>query len=125
MGIGKWFKKKGEVIGKAIKKGQMKRGKKDCLKKKNKYGENPYDGGCSIERQIHYGIRPESDRPKTTAQKIENFKNALTPIRVQEKSKKEDTADKQTKGVKSGNPQQTKGVKSGNPQQTKGIKNGK
>jgi len=111
MGVGKWFKKKIQGIGKEIKAGRDRRGKRDCLKRKEKYGEKYLSGGCTIETQIKYGIRPESDRPRTQEQKLESFKRILKVSR-------------RDKGVKSGNPQQTKGVKSGNPQETKGIKNG-
>ena len=107
----------GKKIRDAYKKHDFNRGKRKCLRKKAKHGHSSI-GGCSNEAQIHYGIRPESDRPKTKEQlrkeHIEKWKRIL-------KGAKRGPA-KQTKGVKSGNPQQTKGVNRGNTTETKGSK---
>ena len=118
MGVGKWFKKAAKSIDKEMHAGAFRRGKRDCLRRKKRNGEQYLSGGCTIETQIHYGIRPESDRPKTQEQKIAKFKQILKGAR------RDKPTAKQTKGVKSGNPQQTKGVKNGNTTETKGMKNG-
>ncbi len=89
MGIGK-------KIRDAIKKGKMKRGKRECLRRKEKHGESVLTGGCSIERQIFFGIRPESDRPKkvTIKQARENYRKRMTAMRLQETSKNKKTRRK-------------------------------
>ena len=107
----------GKKIRDAYKKHDFNRGKRKCLRKKAKHGDSSI-GGCSIEAQIHYGIRPESDRPKTKEQKLESFKKILKGAR------RDKPTAKQTKGVKSGTTTETKGVKRGNTTETKGIKNG-
>ena len=106
----------GKKIAEAYKKHDFNRGKRKCIRKRAKHGDSSL-GGCSISAQIHYGLRPESDRPKTKEQKLESFKKIL-------KGAKRPKQQKQTKGVKSGTTTETKGVKRGNTTETKGIKNG-